>query len=174
MVEGPQCHLKAQAISAACTGRRVARAVCPGRGLSGAQLRQLRQRVLLRVDVVGKECFLVLDGDFVLRVHFGMSGGHRVRRTEASEAAGTPALAASAAAAAATAPPAAAAVGAKLPTLTLHFDGALELIIVDSTVGLREGGYLTERLGRASRDVVAPPGVFDRGLVRWCFPSCGK
>jgi hypothetical protein len=159
MVEGPQCHLKAQAISAACTGRRVARAVCPGRGLSGAQLRQLRQRVLLRVDVVGKECFLVLDGDFVLRVHFGMSGGHRVRRTEASEAAGTPALAASAAAAAATAPPAAAAVGAKLPTLT---------------VGLREGGYLTERLGRASRDVVAPPGVFDRGLVRWCFPSCGK
>ena len=84
MVEGPQCHLKAQAIRAACAGRRIVRAVCPGTALSGAQLGQLRGRTLSRVDVVGKECFLVLGGSIVLRVHFGMSGGHRVRRTEAA------------------------------------------------------------------------------------------
>jgi hypothetical protein len=85
-----------------------------------------------RVLAVGKECVVVLPG-CALRLHFGMSGSHRVRPV--SSVAGAPA-------------------GRKQLVLTVEFE-SVAVDFFDSTAGVQTLGYVRTLEERSHRDVVA-------------------
>ena len=142
MVEGPQCHLKAEAIAAKFTGKAVVAAV--GSALPPGGLARLSGCVLQRVVAVGKEC-LVVFLEFVLRLHFGMAGGHRVRAVDSA--------------------PSDESAGRKQLVLSLEFCTEQTVDIFDSTSSVHTLAYLQTLEARASRDIVAPPHTFDRADV---------
>lgn len=133
MVEGPQCHLKARRLEGAgMVGQRVLRAVCPGNATLAARLAGAGP--ILRIVVVGKECFCVF-AECALRLHFAMSGSQVVRNGPAAPLPRG---------------------SRKVLTLTLELQSGSAVDVFDASIPtIVTLGYLANVESRAGRDVIA-------------------
>lgn len=138
-MEGPQCHLKARQLAAAgVVGQRVTRARSGDAKLAA---RLTAAGPILRIAVVGKECFCVF-ADCALRLHYGMSGSQIVR----------------------SGPDRPLPLGSrKILTLTLELEHCAVDLYDCGTPSVRTLGYLATVEARKGQDVIAKE--FDRRAV---------
>jgi endonuclease VIII-like 3 len=78
MVEGPKVVCKQKRLQCLINQYILKFSFCS----SHLMLEKLIQSEVLRIFCVGKELFIVLNNDNVIRLHFGMNGSERITKTE--------------------------------------------------------------------------------------------